>query len=448
MAGLELTEEEKFNNLEKSVKVPSAPIAWSALIPEPPEYNNIYPAIAPQISNMPETQALLGDSVGPVLPTSQPKEQKELCPTSPVSSRTRSRTAREGLEAHQKQLSISPQSPQTKEKSQELGTKKAETTSVEEKELPLVTGRDVEVLEQPGEIPRVPPGDIRRQLPIRKMRNPDPGTAAANPTIDVYFPWTPSEMMAIMTTIPDRKKSPAAFVDSLRTTISIYQADSRDLWALVQQILTPAEYRTCLNHLNYASHAALQQAYALDDDRRTQILNALNSTFQRPINLSVILDLKPKKNEDPEEFLGRFNEIYRGQSGDLLYQNGQNSPQYCAMLMHCLPPSVVTAVKCNNMNWTENDPSQMARAVRFYWKEGVGPEGGSVTKVKTEYVMKKDDLRPQQGAEMVVYQQEPQYSDFGWVDQRRGGYQTHPKGPSPLFMAHRTNQQLYNRSPL
>ncbi|XP_072335646.1 uncharacterized protein [Scyliorhinus torazame] len=265
------------------------------------------------------------------------------------------------------------------------------------------------------------------------MRNPDPVTAGANPTIDVYFPWTPSEMMAIMATIPDRKKSPAAFVDSLRTTISIYQADSRDLWALVQQILTPAEYRNYLNHLNYASHAALQQAYALDDDRRTQILNALNSTFQRPINLSVILDLKPKKTEEPEEFLERFNEIYRGQSGDLLYQNGQNSPQYCAMLMHCLPPSVVTAVKCNNMNWTENDPSQMARAVIFYWKEGVGQEGGSVTKVKTEYVMKKDDLRPQQAAEMVVYQQEPQYSDFGWVDQRRGGYQTHPKGPSPPF---------------
>ncbi|XP_072335647.1 uncharacterized protein [Scyliorhinus torazame] len=157
MAGLELTEEEKFNNLEKSVKVPSAPISWSALIPEPPEYNNIYPVIAPQISNMPETQALLGDSVGPDLPTSQPEEQKELCPTSPVSSRTRSRTAREGLDAHQKQLSISPKSPQTKEKPQDSGTKEAETTSFEEKELPLVTGRDVEVLEQPGEIARVTP---------------------------------------------------------------------------------------------------------------------------------------------------------------------------------------------------------------------------------------------------------------------------------------------------
>lgn len=58
---------------------------------------------------------------------------------------------------------------------------------------------------------------------------------------NVWLLWKPHEMMAILLGVP-KKRNPQSFIEFLRTTISVYHADSRDLWVLVQQVLTAIEY--------------------------------------------------------------------------------------------------------------------------------------------------------------------------------------------------------------
>lgn len=79
------------------------------------------------------------------------------------------------------------------------------------------------------------------------MQNPsfDPTNAVSvnnRCTIRVYSPWKPNEIMAILSQIPDHRKSPASFVDHLRTTMRIYHTDFQDLWAVIQQIITLSKH--------------------------------------------------------------------------------------------------------------------------------------------------------------------------------------------------------------
>lgn len=104
------------------------------------------------------------------------------------------------------------------------------------------------------------------------MPNPDFDRACAvganyPETIDAYSPWKPNEMMAALSKIPDRKKSPASFVDYLRTTMRVYYADSRDLWAVIQQIITPTEHTRFLATLGHPTHEALINVIAYNSAR-------------------------------------------------------------------------------------------------------------------------------------------------------------------------------------
>lgn len=65
---------------------------------------------------------------------------------------------------------------------------------------------------------------------------------------NVWLLWKPHEMMTILLGVP-KKRNPQAFIEFLRTTISVYHADSRELWVLVQQVLTAVEYTRFLVHL-------------------------------------------------------------------------------------------------------------------------------------------------------------------------------------------------------
>lgn len=174
------------------------------------------------------------------------------------------------------------------------------------------------------------------QFHVRQMPNPsfDPANAvsANNPrTIRVYNPWKPNEMMAL-SQIPDRRKSPASFVDHPRTTMCVYHADSRDLWAVIQQIITPSEHTRLLTILGQLSHEALANIIADNNARVEAVLTALANTLQKPINLARILDVRPKKGEGADEFLERFSELYMDQSGDKL----SNRSKFPTILWHLI----------------------------------------------------------------------------------------------------------------
>ncbi|XP_038668122.1 uncharacterized protein LOC119973770 [Scyliorhinus canicula] len=242
--------------------------------------------------------------------------------------------------------------------------------------------------------------------------------------------------MAILAGIPDRKQSPAAFIHFLRTTIQVYNTETRDLWALVQQILKPEEHirfrhNLHLHNPNLLVPVTLAGLLALHNNQQQQqdaIYQALTTTLQKPVDIIKVLETKPKKGEGADEFSERFEENYKNQAGDVNYRNGANSPQYCAMLLSCLLTQVSDAIKTNNMDWSDNSPTQMARAVKYYWKDG-STEGSSKVqpKVKAEYVMKKDEQTP--APDNTGYQMEPQFCVPGWVTPEGQGYLTHPNGP-------------------
>ncbi|XP_067860761.1 uncharacterized protein [Heptranchias perlo] len=440
MIGLALTEGDDDDLDEwnrRSHVVPQAPAA-------PPPYVNIYSPAAPvpAVQTPVPTPQIPAAPVPPsptitvrvnTPPTIQAGNQ-QTGPryTSPVSSRTRSKNKKPLAPP-----SNTPTSPSSLRKrsnqrqmiqGQRLESQDLSDTDSED------LGDDLSSLDsEPGTETPARYKSTPRQLPVRQM--PNPAFNAANPvgagnaqTIDVYYPWKPNEIMAILTGMPDRKKSPTSFVDFLWTTILVYNAESRDLWALVQQVLTPAEHARFLANLQFADHAALANHHAQNDARERAILTALTTTLQKPIDISKVLDTKPKRGEGAEEFLERFSEVYRSQSGDANYRNGANSPQYCAILINCLPTQVSEAIKTNNMDWSDNSPSQMARAVKYYWKESKNQESQPQVKIKAEYVMKKEEQKPTPDG--VEYQMEPQYCVPGWVDGQGYGYVRHPNGPT------------------
>lgn len=79
------------------------------------------------------------------------------------------------------------------------------------------------------------------------------------------------------------------------------------------------------------------------------------------------------------------------QSGDVNFRNGANSPLYCAILTNCLPTVVAEANKTNNMDWSENSPSQMAHLGII--GDTKKSESQPPANVKTEYVVKREILK-------------------------------------------------------
>lgn len=126
-----------------------------------------------------------------------------------------------------------------------------------------------------------------------------------------------------MNTIPDGKKSPAKFVDFLQTTIWVFHADSRDLWVLVQHVLSPAVHARFLAHLG---HDVLANLIAENTAREAAILATVTAILQKSIDIANILDTRPRR-EGADEFLERFSEMYIDQSGDVNFRNGVNPHQ-------------------------------------------------------------------------------------------------------------------------
>lgn len=145
--------------------------------------------------------------------------------------------------------------------------------------------------------------------------------------------------------------------------MSVYQANSTDLWSLIEQVLTTLEHARFKDHLRFNDHAALQAAHNQDDQRQAHMLTAATLALQKLVDLTKILDMKPKKGESAEEFLDRFKDVYGNQSGDLNYAGGNATPQFWAMLMNCLPLAVAQSIKTNNMDCMEATLSRMSRVV-------------------------------------------------------------------------------------
>ncbi|XP_032877507.1 uncharacterized protein LOC116973492 [Amblyraja radiata] len=207
---------------------------------------------------------------------------------------------------------------------------------------------------------------------------------------DVHTPWKPHEIMAVLNRIPDGKKPPAAFIYYLRTTMRVYHADSQDLWETIQQIITPAENTKFLVALERPTYEAWANVVMDDSAREEAVLTALAKKIQKPSDFKRILEIKLEKGEGADEFLDRFSKLYMDQSDDLDYQNGASSPQYCAILLNCLPTKIADLIKTDNRNWSENRASQMARAVMHYWKEGRNQEHYPVTIRESERKAKKE----------------------------------------------------------
>uniref|UniRef100_UPI00398F8C65 uncharacterized protein n=1 Tax=Pristiophorus japonicus TaxID=55135 RepID=UPI00398F8C65 len=254
-----------------------------------------------------------------------------------------------------------------------------------------------------GETPRPLKKCAPKQLPVRTVPNPH-ALAPAAPVVDggpnvpppamiqLWLPWKPHELMSILTSAPNKNTCPQRFIEFLSRTIRVYQADSRDLWSLVQQVLTGSEWTRFKEALGYQTHDALEVAHANNENRETMILDAVHVVLRKPVDITKVLDMKPKKGETVEEFLERFKEVYGTQSGDQVFSKGQPSPQFCSMLMNCLPGTVATAIRPNNLDWCDTTTQAMSRAVKAFWKDGptVELKDSLLTKVKTEYVVKPD----------------------------------------------------------
>ncbi|XP_055487194.1 uncharacterized protein LOC129694503 [Leucoraja erinacea] len=256
-----------------------------------------------------------------------------------------------------------------------------------------------------------------RQMPMRTVPNPAAAgvaVVAGGPpaTIQVYAPWKPNDMLIILNGAPDKVKCPGRFVEFIGNMLDAYQAVSLDAWSLVRQSLNRTQWGKFLAQLGYNNHAAMEAVHpgvAGDEQRKTLLLAALEATLRKPIDLPKVLDQKPKRNEDPEDFLERFKDVYGSHAGDQNFNTGQQSPQFCATLMLCLPDGVGTSVKTNNLNWTGMNTPDMCRAVCALWKRGEA--GDPPAKVKTEYVITREQPPKPKGpphAETRGYQKEHQ----------------------------------------
>lgn len=107
--------------------------------------------------------------------------------------------------------------------------------------------------------------------------NPANAVGAGNTQIGVYFPWKLNEMMAILSQMPDIKL-PTSFVDFLRTTMQDYNANYRDLFVLVQQVLTPVEHARFLANLGCPTHDAPANLLAQSTAREDATLATLSTT--------------------------------------------------------------------------------------------------------------------------------------------------------------------------
>lgn len=256
-------------------------------------------------------------------------------------------------------------------------------------------------------------------------------------TIQVYAPWKPNDMLIILNGAPDKVKCPGRFVEFIGNMLDAYQAVSLDAWSLVRQSLNRTQWGKFLTQLGYNNHAAMEAVHpgvAGDEQRKTLLLAALEATLRKPIDLPKVLDQKPKRNEDPEDFLERFKDVYGSHAGDQNFNTGQQSPQFCATLMLCLPDGVGTSVKTNNLNWTGMTTPDMCRAVCALWKRGEA--GDPPAKVKTEYVITREQPPKPKGpphAETRGYQKEHQSCVPVWMDSQHNTYPFlwgHPNGPN------------------
>jgi len=272
----------------------------------------------------------------------------------------------------------------------------------------------------------------------------------------IYVPWKPHEIMSVLSGAPDRVNNTTGFCDFLRTTVAIYQGCGKDMWALVQQVLNKREYDKFREKLLMGTpaivvpvtQATFEVAVPQDPAQQDAILAAVSATFVKTVDLTKVMDTKPKKGESVDSFLDRFMCIYASRAGDSNYDNGRPSPQFNALLVGCLPTKLADKIKINNMDWPDNTHSQITRAVKYYWVEE--DEGGEKVKpkVKTEYVTQvlaeAEDAEGDEQKQMVMYrppqgpppkgdnmgyQMEPTYCIPGWVDQWGKGYETHPNGP-------------------
>lgn len=119
------------------------------------------------------------------------------------------------------------------------------------------------------------------------------------------------------------------------------------------------------------------------------------------------------------------------QSGDLNFQNGANSPQYCAILLNSLPTKVAEAIKTNNIDWSESSSSQMAHAVRYHWKDIRKQENQPVVKTKTEYVT--TEAAPRSNLDLWNSPQTRARHDLpDWTKAPELHYPGYPDEPPPL----------------
>lgn len=233
------------------------------------------------------------------------------------------------------------------------------------------------------------PRRTAQNLPMRTVPNPRAGDANQADTMQIYAPWRPHEQCMIRDKAPDRHKTPKEFVEYLRSTVEYYQATDRDIWSMTLSLLSAAErqkWKDVMTHQTWQTLKAVQ-AHADETVCVDFMMTTLFECLKKPINMSVVLDCKPGPKEDPQSYLDRFTSIYGTFAGDSVYNAGNRSPAFNAMLMSCLPLKVQSMIK-TDLNWSDNDITQMRRAVAAFWADGAGNTAAtSAPRIKTEYYM-------------------------------------------------------------
>ncbi|GCC22821.1 hypothetical protein chiPu_0001211 [Chiloscyllium punctatum] len=96
---------------------------------------------------------------------------------------------------------------------------------------------------------------------------------------------------------------------------------------------------------------------AQDQQRLDNTFAAASTILAKPIDLNHILELHSKSTESAEDFLESFRECYESNSGDRALNFHAVNTKYNAVLLNCLPSSVATAVKTNNLDWVDANPN-------------------------------------------------------------------------------------------
>jgi len=304
---------------------------------------------------------------------------------------------------------------------------------------------------------RKPPKRGNHQFPNRTVANPNPGQGG-EVTMEVYIPWKPQEMCLIMSHAPNRKTNPEDFLDYIIKTIQMYQATPQDLFSLCCMALTPSECSTWKGHLHDPAPqdwVTFARQVPNVRDQITTISDALKRTLQQPVDITQVLECKPKVGEDGPDYWDRFCSTYATFAGDTTYNAGLASPQFNALLLQCIPETLAAYIRINNMNWPDNTRAQMRRALTYYWNTS---KESKPTKVKQELVQRPARPRPLRKPDSMACQMEPQFYAPGWVNSEGYGYVTHPNGPTkpcygppyvpkplaPRSRAPRFNQNCFN----